>query len=81
MDTENSNFVGDGDGDVGDDVGDNIDKLCAVSTQSIINNHVLALLYHLGFVEYKQHQLFPQQAVKQEILFPQAQAFTKASQS
>ena len=49
MDIENSNFVNDSDD--GDDVGDNVDKLCAV-TQSVINNNV-ALLYHLCFVEYK----------------------------
>ncbi len=63
-DIENSNAVSDSDDC--DDVGDNIDELCAV-TQAVINNNV-ALLYHLRFLEYKRHQFCHQQAVKQ-ILF------------
>ncbi len=39
-DIENSNFISDSDD--GDDVGDNIDELCAV-TQSVINNNVARL--------------------------------------
>ncbi len=65
MDIENSNAVSDSDD--GDDVGGNIDKLCAV-TQAEINNNV-ALLYHLRFLECERHQFCHQQAVKQ-ILFP-----------
>ncbi len=65
MDIENSDAVSDSDD--GDDVGDIIDKLCAV-TQAVINNNV-ALLYHLRFFEYERHQFRNQQAVKQ-ILFP-----------
>jgi hypothetical protein len=51
MDIENNDFASDSDD--GDDVGDDIDKLCAV-TQSVINNNV-ALLYHLRFLKYEQH--------------------------
>jgi hypothetical protein len=61
MDIENSNFVSDSDDS--DDVGDNMDELCAV-TKSVI-----VLLYHLCFLEYEQHQFCHQEAVKQ-ILFP-----------
>ncbi len=61
MDIENSNFVSDSDDS--DDVGDNMDELCAV-TQSVI-----VLLYHLCFLEYEQHQFCHQEVVKQ-ILFP-----------
>jgi hypothetical protein len=46
MDIENSNGVSDSDD--GDDVGENIDELCAV-TQAVINNNV-ALLNHLCFI-------------------------------
>jgi hypothetical protein len=60
MDIENSDFVRDSDD--GDDFGDDIDELCAV-TQSVINNNV-ALLYHLCFLEYERHQFCHQQAVK-----------------
>ncbi len=61
MDIENSNYVSDSDDS--DDVGDNIDELCAV-TQLVINNNV-ALLYHLRFLEYERHQFHHQQAVEQ----------------
>jgi hypothetical protein len=76
MDIENSDAVSDSDD--GDDVGDNIEKLCAV-TQAVINNNE-ALLYHFCFLEYEQHQFCHQEAVKR-ILFPRSQAFTEASQS
>jgi hypothetical protein len=57
MDIVTSNFLGDG--DVGNDIGNNMDELCAV-TQSFINN-IVALLYHLCFLQHKHHQFGHQQ--------------------
>ena len=53
MDIENNDSLGDG--DAADNVGDNMDELCAVAHQSIFTNNV-ALLYYLSFLQYWQHQ-------------------------